>query len=258
MDQIKAVVFDWAGTVIDFGSFAPMGAFVETFSDFGVEVTIADARKPMGLPKRDHIAQMLAEPHVAQRWEKAQGAEPDDQAVTRVYERFVPKNVEVVSEYCDLIPGAADIFQLLKARGVKVGSTTGYTRAIMERVLPRATGQGFSPENCICADDLAIGRPTPMGMYRCFLDLGVWPASSVVKVDDTEPGIAEGAQAGCVTVGVTLSGNEAGLTYAEFEALTDRERTEIRDRVGAKLKAAGADHVIDTVADLPTLLETLR
>ncbi|SMC91002.1 phosphonoacetaldehyde hydrolase [Fulvimarina manganoxydans] len=257
MDTIKAVVFDWAGTVIDFGSFAPMGAFIETFSGFGVDVQIADARKPMGLPKRDHIAQMLAEPHIAERWKKAQGKKPDDDAVTRVYEHFVPKNIDVVSAYCDLVPGAAETFDWLKSQGIKVGSTTGYTRAIMEKVLPLAKSQGFAPENCVCADDLAIGRPTPMGMYRCFLDLGVWPAGAVVKVDDTEPGIAEGASAGCITVGVALSGNEAGLSFAEFEALEDAERRAIRERVGAKLKAAGAHHVIDTVADLPALLERL-
>ncbi|MDY8109906.1 phosphonoacetaldehyde hydrolase [Fulvimarina sp. 2208YS6-2-32] len=257
MLEIKAVVFDWAGTVIDFGSFAPMGAFVDTFSSFGVDVTIADARRPMGLPKRDHIAQMLAEPHIAGRWEDAHGSRPGEDAVTRVYERFVSRNIDVVADYCELVPGAAETFGWLTRRGIKVGSTTGYTRAIMEKVLPRAAEQGFTPENCVCADDLAIGRPTPMGLYRCFLDLGVWPAGAVVKVDDTEPGIAEGANAGCITVGVALSGNESGLSYEAFEALGDGERAAIRERVGAKLKAAGADHIIDTVADLPTLLERL-
>jgi beta-phosphoglucomutase-like phosphatase (HAD superfamily) len=31
MERVKAVIFDWAGTIIDYGSLAPMGAFVETF-----------------------------------------------------------------------------------------------------------------------------------------------------------------------------------------------------------------------------------
>jgi phosphonoacetaldehyde hydrolase len=50
MTQFKAVVFDWAGTVVDFGSFAPMGVFVEAFAEFGVEVSVAQARAPMGMP----------------------------------------------------------------------------------------------------------------------------------------------------------------------------------------------------------------
>jgi phosphonoacetaldehyde hydrolase len=251
-------VFDWAGTVIDFGSFAPMGVFVETFKRFDVSVSIEDARKPMGLPKRAHLAAMMAEPHIAAAWATAQGTPPDEAAIDRVYDVFVPLNVETVAKYSDLIPGTAEMVRGLRARGLKIGSTTGYTRAIMERVLPVAAAQGYAPDNLVCADDLPLGRPTPIGMYKCFLDLMVYPASAVVKVDDTEPGIAEGVAAGCITVGVTLSGNEAGLTLPEFQQMPKSQRAKIAKRVGAKLKAAGAGYVIDTVADLPALLNKIE
>ncbi len=257
MSGFKAVIFDWAGTVIDFGSFAPMGAFVETFAKFDVEVTIADARKPMGLPKRAHIASMLAEPHIAERWKAEHGKMPGEAEIDCVYEVFVPRNVEVVTDYCTLVPGTAKVVADLRARRMKIGSTTGYTRSIMERVLPLAAQQGFAPDNLVCADDLPLGRPTPIGMYKCFLDLMVYPASAVIKVDDTEPGIAEGVAAGCVTVGVALSGNEAGLTVDQYNALSPAEKAVVRERAGAKLKAAGAHHIIDTVADLPALIDKL-
>lgn len=257
MSKFKAIVFDWAGTMIDFGSFAPMGAFVETFAKFGVEVTIADARKPMGLPKRAHIAAMLAEPHIAERWRAAQGETPGEEAIDRVYALFVPLNEEVVSDYCTLIPGALDAVDYIRSQGMKVGSTTGYTRSIMERVLPIAAAQGYAPDNLICADDLPYGRPTPIGMYKCFLDLMVYPASAVIKVDDTEPGIAEGVAAGCLTVGLTLSGNEAGMTFDELAALPAADRLRLHEEIGARLKTAGADHVIETVADLTRLLKSL-
>lgn len=257
MTLFKAVIFDWAGTTIDFGSFAPMGAFVETFAKFGVEVTIADARKPMGLPKRAHISQMLHEPQIAARWEKAQGTPPDEAAIDRVYDLFVPLNEEVVSQFCKLVPGTLETITFLRSKGLKIGSTTGYTRSIMERVLPLAAAQGYVADNLICADDLPLGRPTPIGMYQCFVDLGVYPASAVVKVDDTEPGILEGVAAGCLTVGVTLSGNEAGLTVDDLRNLSPDQRADLHERVGAKLKAAGADYVIETVAELPGLLTSL-
>lgn len=257
MSKFKAAIFDWAGTMIDFGSFAPMGAFVETFQKFGVAVTIADARKPMGLPKRAHISAMLAEPHIAAGWLEAQGTMPDETAIDQVYTLFVPLNESVVSNYCKLVPGALEAVHYLKARGMKIGSTTGYTRSIMERVLPLAAAQGYQPDNLICADDLALGRPTPIGMYKCFVDLLVYPPSVTIKVDDTEPGIAEGVAAGSLTIGVTLSGNEAGLTETELAALAPSERAELHRRIGDQLKAAGADHVIETVADLPRLLDRI-
>jgi phosphonoacetaldehyde hydrolase len=257
-EQVQGRYLRWAGTVIDFGSFAPMGAFVETFAKFGVHVTIADARKPMGLPKRAHISAMLSEPHIAARWTAAHGSAPDESAIDKVYDLFVPLNEDVVSDYCTLVPGTLETVAYLRAKGIKIGSTTGYTRSIMERVLPLAAEQGFAPENLICADDLPLGRPTPIGMYKCFLDLMVYPAAAVIKVDDTEPGIAEGVAAGCITVGLTLSGNEAGLTPDELAALSPNERAALHEKIGAKLRAAGADHIIETVADLPQLIDMLE
>lgn len=256
--KFRAVVFDWAGTMVDFGSFAPMGAFVRAFASFGVEVDIADARKPMGARKWDHIAAMLAEPHIAARWQAAQGSAPDAAAVDRVYQVFVPMNEAVAADYATLVPGALETVQWLRARGLKIGSTTGYTRSIMERVLPVAAAQGYVPDNLVCADDLPEGRPGPLMMMKCFVDLAVYPPQAVLKVDDTEPGIAEGVAAGCMTVGLALSGNEAGLSVEELAALSEAERDTIRARATALLRAAGADHVIDTVADLPALIGRLE
>ena len=255
--KFKAVIFDWAGTMIDFGSFAPMDVFVKAFAEFGVEVSVSEARGPMGLPKWQHIREMMNVPGIAERWEAAHGAKPTDDDVTKVYEVFVPMNEAVIANHATLVPGAADVVRWLGERGFKVGSTTGYTRSIMEHVLPLAAAQGYAPENLVCADDLPEGRPGPLAMYKCFVDLAVYPPDAVIKVDDTEPGIAEGAAAGCVTVGVTLSGNYAGRTPDEIAALSEAERDTIRNHAGAKLRAAGAAHVIDTVADLPALIEHL-
>jgi phosphonoacetaldehyde hydrolase len=258
MTEIKAVVFDWAGTMIDFGSFAPMGVFVEAFRKFGVEATIAEAREPMGAPKRDHIKTMMAMPSIAAQWERLKGHAPGEADIDAVYEVFVPMNEEVVAQYATLVPGAAEMIAELRRRGIKVGSTTGYTRSIMERVIPVAAEQGYSPDNLVCSDDLPEGRPGPLGMYKCFLDLVVYPPASVLKVDDTEPGIAEGVAAGCPTVGVALSGNYVGKTPDELAAMSADEIAPLREAAAAKLRAAGADHMIDTVAELPALIDRIE
>jgi phosphonoacetaldehyde hydrolase len=256
--HVKAVVFDWAGTTVDHGSRAPMGAFVEVFSQFGVAITVEEARRPMGLPKRDHIKALLSEPDIAARWAKAHGAPPGERDIDRIYEVFVPLNARVVADYGSLIPGVAETVAELRRRGLKIGSTTGYTRDIMGPLLPVAAAQGFAPDNLVCAGDLALGRPTPHMMYKCFLDLGVWPASAVVKVDDTEPGIAEGLAAGCWTVGVTMSGNAVGLSREELEAIGERERTALRRRATATLERAGAHYTIDSVADVMPVIDRIE
>jgi phosphonoacetaldehyde hydrolase len=256
--MLKAAVFDWAGTVIDHGSQAPMGVFVKAFKTFGVDITIAEARGPMGMAKRDHIKTLMNQPRIAVAWAAAQGAAPDEAAIDRVYEVFVPMNVEAVTDFCTMIEGAVPAVNRMRARGLKIGSTTGYTRSIMAKVLPLAKEQGYEPDNLVCAGDLAEGRPSALMMYRTFLDLGVWPADSVVKVDDTGVGIAEGLNAGCWTVAVAVSGNAFGLNPAETAALTPAEYAAMKAKAYADLRRTGAHYVIDSVADIDWVLDEIE
>jgi phosphonoacetaldehyde hydrolase len=222
--HVKAVIFDWAGTTIDFGSRAPMGVFVEAFASFGIDITIAEARGPMGKPKRDHIAELMALPRISAAWLSKNGRTPNDADIDAVYAVFIPMNVKVAAAHAELIPGVAQTVAALRVRGIKIGSNTGYTREIMAPILPIAAAQGYAPDNLVCAGDLAAGRPTPLMMYRCFADLGVYPPACVVKVDDTTPGIDEGIAAGTWTVGVAASGNEVGLSLPEWLALSPSEQ----------------------------------
>jgi phosphonoacetaldehyde hydrolase len=258
MTKFKAVVFDWAGTMIDFGSFAPVAAFVQAFAEFGIVAEVSDARAPMGMAKRDHIRAMLARDGISSQWRERHGALPREADVDALYGTFVPLNETVVANHADLVPGALEMLADLRARRLKIGSTTGYTRSVMERVLPLAAAQGYAPDCLVCSDDLPETRPGPLGMMRCFEELGIEAPTSVIKIDDTEPGIAEGVAAGCLTVGVTLSGNFSGMTAVDLESLSVREVCKIRERGGACLKEVGADHVIDTVADLPGLIDRLE
>ncbi|MGI3903644.1 MAG: phosphonoacetaldehyde hydrolase [Janthinobacterium lividum] len=254
MKHLKAVIFDWAGTVVDHGSLAPMGAFVETFAGFGVDITIEEARGPMGMAKRPHIATLMALPRIAQAWAERHGHPPGETDIDAVYDVFVPKNVAVAARLSQIIPGVAETVASLRAEGLKIGSTTGYTRSIMAEILPQASEQGFAPDSLVCTGDTTEGRPTPLMIYRTLLDLGVWPAWSTVKVDDTEVGIAEGLNAGCWTVGVAVTGNVFGLSEADTADLSAADFDRRRAEAGAKLGGAGAHYVVDGVADLMPIL----
>jgi phosphonoacetaldehyde hydrolase len=255
---LKAVVFDWAGTVVDFGSRAPMGVFVKTYAEFGVDITVAEARGPMGLAKRDHIAALMALPRISAAWAARHGHAPGEADIDRVYEVFLPMNVAVAADFSEMIPGAVDTVRELRRRGLKIGSTTGYTREIMAKVLPRAAAAGYEPDNLVCAGDLAQGRPSPLMMYRTMADLGVYPPSAIVKVDDTTPGIEEGLAAGTWTVGITASGNEVGLSLEEWLTLSPADRRVRADRAGDVLRRVGAHYLIDTVADLVPVIDQIE
>ena len=253
--MIRLVVFDWAGTLIDHGSRAPALAFVEAFRGFGIAATEAEARAPMGLPKRAHIAAMLETPAIRAQWEQTFGA-INKGAIDEVYARFVPLNADIAAREAAPVPGVPEALQTLRDRGVMIGSTTGYVREIMDPVLPVAAAAGVAPDCVICSDEVPAGRPAPDGVLANMAHFGVTDPAEVLKVDDTAPGIAEGVAAGALSVGITLTGNGAALSASNLAALDPAAAARARNAAAAALVDAGAIATLDSVADLPAWLET--
>jgi phosphonoacetaldehyde hydrolase len=258
MSAIKAVVFDWAGTMVDFGCQAPVDALLAAFAAEDVEISPAEARRDMGRAKRDHVAAILTEPRVAEAWTRAKGAAPGEADVDRIYRALEPLMIEAAGRCAELIPGAAAAAQAIAARGVRIGSGTGYTRAMMAAILPRAAAQGYAPEVVVCAGETPSGRPSPLMLWQALIALDAWPARLCVKVDDAEVGIQEGRAAGCWTIGVAASGNGVGLSLAQLQALDEADRRARIDEAARALSAAGAHLVLDTVADLPAALSLIE
>lgn len=258
--QLEAVIFDWAGTMVDFGSFAPTQIFVDAFAQaYGFAISLEEARRPMGLGKWQHIEALGQDTDVGPRWQSQFGRPMSQDDVRHIYETFIPLQVERVGAHSELIPGALSVVQELRQRGLKIGSTTGYPREVMQRLMALAAKNGYTPDCTVCADDLAAGaRPGPWMALACVQDLHIGAVSHCVKVDDTVPGIAEGLNAGMWTVGLALSGSPAGWTKADYENADEDTRSAVRERVKPLFKKAGAHFVIDTVADLPAVLLSIE
>jgi phosphonoacetaldehyde hydrolase len=256
---IRGVVFDWAGTIVDFGSLAPMGAFVELFARHGVTISIADARVPMGLPKLEHIKVLGAMEHIARQWQNSRGQAFSEQDAYELLTEFEPMSAQSALTNSRLIDGFLPTLDYLKASNIAVATTTGYTRRIMTPVIEAAAVQGFVAPFVICCDDVAQSRPDPMGMIACMKHMGVWPhANSVVKVDDTVPGLQEGLNAGCWTVGVAASGNALGWTAQAWNEADESCRRIAIEPAKSLLLLGGAHEVIDSVADLPMALARIE
>ena len=254
---IKAVVFDWAGTMVDFGCVAPVDALIEAFAGEGVVIAPAEARADMGRAKRDHVRVLMAMPRIAAAWASAHGARPAESDGDRLFAALEPLMRVQAARCADLIPGAVELATQLRAQGVKLGSCTGYTRAMMSEVAPRAAAQGYAPDVIVCAGETPSGRPSPLMLWQTLVTIDAWPAWACVKVDDAEVGIGEGRAAGCWTVGVAASGNGVGLSLEEYNVLPLAGRRALAADAGRALTAAGADYVVDTVADLAPALEAI-
>lgn len=255
---IAAVLFDWAGTMVDFGSRAPVAAMQRVFAAAGVSVSDAVVRRYMGQAKREHVEAMLAEEDVAARWRQAHGSEWTSADVDRLMDELEPAMAAEAVATAALIPRALDTLAALRARGIRVGSTTGYTRTMMAGIVPRAAEQGYAPEVIVCAGETAAGRPAPLMLWKALVEMGVWPACRAVAIDDANVGIEAGRHAGCWTVGVAASGNGMGLSLADYAALSGDERMARLRGVAEGFAAAGADVVVPSVADLSQALDIIE
>ena len=156
--KIRGIVLDWAGTIVDFGSLAPMGAFVELFARHQVEITIAEARVPMGLPKIDHIAALGNMPTIAAQWQALKGRPFNNADAQLLLTEFEPMSAKAALDRSHFIPGFMTAYHALQAQGLAFATTTGYTRKIMTPLIEIAQAQGFTPDLVVCCDDVARSR----------------------------------------------------------------------------------------------------
>jgi len=251
---VLAVIFDWAGTTVDYGSMAPVDAFIELFRRHGVAVSAEEARRPMGSYKKDHVRLILGMDPVAQQWHRLHGRSPLPEDVELLYREFVPLQTEIIGNHADVIPGVAETVDWLRKQRIVIGSTTGYTREMMAPLLPRAAAAGFSPDSTVCADEVPAGRPAPWMAMTSAMRLGVYPMEACIKVGDTLVDIAEGLNAGMWTVGVTKTGNELGCTLADVEAMPVGELASRLQDASDRLLQAGAHYLVEEVAQLPAII----
>jgi phosphonoacetaldehyde hydrolase len=254
---IKAVIMDWSGTTVDYGSSAPAVAFVKLFHKHGVPITMDEARGPMGVHKRDHIRAITQMPDVARRWQGTHGRAPIEADVEAMYAEFVPLLLDILADYATPIPGALEAMAAFRERGLKTGSCTGYSREMMDLLVPAARRLGYAPDSVVSVSDVPAGRPEPWMALRSAMELRVYPMEAVVKVGDTLPDIAEGLNAGMWTVGLTQTGNGLGLSEAEVKALRAEELETRLAPVRRQMYAAGAHYVVEGIGDVPALLDEI-
>lgn len=249
---------DWAGTAIDFGCFAPLGAFLKMFGEWGIDITYAQAREPMGMLKIDHIRAILAMPEVSEKFRQAQGRDwtiDDIQAMNTVFEKHLFSSL---TEFTDPILNVISTLAGLREQGIKIGSTTGYTAAMMEVVRPAAAAKGYAVDNLVTPDGLPGGRPAPYMVYQNMIDLGIDSVDCVVKVGDTIADIREGLNAKCWSVGIVTGSNELGLTQAEYDAMPEAQLDALKKEVFRKMSAVGAHFVLDNMTELPACIAEIN
>jgi phosphonoacetaldehyde hydrolase len=256
--HVKAVILDWAGTTVDFGSLAPVVALQRVFEANGVPVTAAEVREHMGMLKKDQIRAICAGERVANAWSSQHGRPPAEPDVERIFSEFLPQQSEILVEFSAPIPGVPETVEAWRAAGLGIGSSTGYTRALLDVVMPASAAQGYSPDASVTPDEVGGGRPKPFMCYRNAILLGAYPLWHCVKIGDTPSDIGEGRNAGMWTIAITATGNEIGLSRCEWEVLPPDVRSEREEEAARRLIGAGAHFTAPSLADCVPILDEIE
>lgn len=258
MKKINLVIFDWAGTTVDYGCFAPVKVFLEIFRERGIEVTLDEARAPMGLLKIDHIKAMLSGERVNKVWYEKFGREWNMEDVNELYMNFEKKLFAILANYTEPVPHCLETVKKLRDMGLKIGSTTGYTQEMMDIVVSGAKEKGYSPDFYITPSSVPAGRPAPYMIYQNMITLEEEDTDCVIKVGDTISDIREGRNAKVWTVGLLKGSSELGLTEEEVRDLSQEELNEKMERVTKKMLETGAHLVIEDISKVPIAIEIIN
>jgi phosphonoacetaldehyde hydrolase len=239
-DRLKGLVLDWAGTTIDHGSLAPARTLQQLFARVHITLTEFETRRHMGLPKKDHIREILLMARVRDAWQELRARVPSEVDVDEMYREFIPLQFSCLAEYSTLIPGVVEAIQRFRQRGLKIGSTTGYTRAMLDLLVEQSAKNGYSPDCSLSPEEVGAGRPHPFMMYENAVRLQVYPMAAIAKIGDTPVDILEGLNAGVWSIGIAGTGNMIGLALRDFQALSEAERESRLVEARAELQNAGA------------------
>lgn len=251
-------MLDWAGTTMDYGCMAPAVVFMDVFKRKGVEITISEAREPMGAHKKVHIRQISKDENVARRWQQKYGRMPNEDDVEAMFRDFIPLQLQCLAQYADLIPGTLEVVAEFRRRGLKIGATTGYTEEMMTLLQSEASKRGYVTDSTVCATQVPAGRPHPFMCLQNAINLQIYPMEAFVKIGDTLPDIEEGLNAGMWTIGLAKTGNEMGLPESEIAAMDPEARSARLARAYKRMYQTGAHYVVDGIAEVVPLLDQIN
>ncbi|WP_138755092.1 phosphonoacetaldehyde hydrolase [Paenibacillus sinopodophylli] len=257
--RIEGIIFDWAGTTVDYGCFAPVQVFLGIFEEIGIPLTMDEVRAPMGQLKRDHIQTLLQMPRIEAAFQKKFGRSHTEADIDELHDRFEPRLLAILSQFGKPNPYVVETVALLRQQGLKIGATTGYTSTMLSIVAEAAKENGYEPDHWVTPDlVMDKGRPYPYMIYENMKQLNLRHHAQVVKVGDTTSDMEEANSAGVWAIGIVKGSSMLGLTETEVQQLSPEEERHMITAVSKQYIEAGAHAVIEDMSQLPAAIEQLN
>lgn len=253
---IEAVIFDWAGTTIDYGNQAPVVALQRTFASFGIEGSNAATQQDLKLDKMSLIHQLLKHDGVRKAALDRFGKISADDIALSLFSAFKRNLLAILPTHAQLKPGVRDLIAYLEANSIPYGTTSGWDADMITDLLPLVAPQGFRPRVNVTVKDTGVDRPDPAMNRLAMAQLGVQHPARTIVFGDTLDDIRAGQAAGANAVGVIEGSGLLGLSKAQWLALPDRDQQALRLQARREYAAAGADLIVNNARDLMRLMQS--
>lgn len=243
---IRLVVLDGPGTLFDFGGVQSRHALLAVLAQHQLTPTVEAIAECLGLAGRDAIPHLLAGLN-----------QPLERAAKMIADLDIAQR-SVLEDLAQPVPHAEKAVEHLRQNGTAVIVSTCLSDVESDELLDYLGDEGIDPTGLVSAEDVASGAPAPWFIYRAMEKANVYPASLVMVIADTPDQVLAAVNAGVWAVGITSSSAALGMNRDEFATLSEDEREASLDPVRNLFLEVGAHAVIDSMDEVPQLLEEIN
>ena len=255
--NIRACIFDLGGTIVDRYSKTLFLSLKNAFQKRNIRIDDRLIFKDMGLHKLNHIHEILKDPYVCLDWMNKYGHVPNNGEGKEIYNDFNEIQKLNTIEYMDIIPETKETIEYLRDQRIRTGVTTDFNKEIMNIVKYKLTDDMIYIDNYVSSTCLnRPSRPHPYMIYENMKKLQIKNPKSVIKVDDTQKGIKEGKNAGCITVGV-YKWSTYMKVYDDYNLIGEEYDYKLNESKNI-LAEANPDFLIKSLDQLPGIIRFLN
>lgn len=259
MSRFRAVIFDLGGTLVDKYSMTPLLSFQRVLQNHNLVSSHKTIIKDMGKEKREHISELLRTFENTDRWLFRYGRKPLSSDCDKLFEEFTEIQKEMANNYLKILPETSESLRHLRDSGIKIGVTTGFSKELMNDVRDKLSDENIPVDEWVSSTCLDLpGRPAPHMIYELMRRFQIANPRKILKVDDTNVGLLEGKNAGCLTVGVarwSINMNVQSIHDIRMVEENPEVYYEKLRRSRKQLHQSNPDHVIDSLRELRNLIE---
>jgi len=260
--MIKACIFDLGGTIVDRYSMTSLLSLRKLFINRAININNALLLKGVGMNNQEHILNILNDKTILKKWFNRYNDYPDEYDVKVLLNELNCEQSEYSEKMIDILPETKECIDYLGFNYIKTASTTEFDKENMKAVQNKLERNDIYLDHYVSSEGLRkLGRPLPFMIQENMNILGISNPTEVMKIDDSTLGIEEGKIAGCITVGVARWSIHMNIMNISEAYEYDETYPEIQEKLRHSrntLREAGADYVIDTLDELPRLIESIN